>query len=68
MPFAEFLRTKGSTERLHGSWPKPPSLGGLTYKHFPSKESLYAAMLDACVKGPTFAEFKRILNFGPFHP
>ena len=25
----------------------------LLYKHFPSKESLYAAMLDACAKGPT---------------
>lgn len=34
----------------------------LLYKHFPSKESLYAAMLDACAKGPTFAEFKRILT------
>src|SRR5919106_3391967 len=33
----------------------------LLYKHFPSKESLYAAMLDACAKGPTFAEYKRIL-------
>jgi AcrR family transcriptional regulator len=37
----------------------------LLYKHFPSKESLYAAMLDACVKGPTFAEFKRILTLEP---
>src|SRR5215475_6046032 len=37
----------------------------LLYKHFPSKESLYAAMLDACVKGPTFAEFKRILTLDP---
>jgi len=34
----------------------------LLYKHFPSKELLYAAMLDACAKGPTFAEFKRILT------
>jgi|SRR5262245_6839579 len=33
----------------------------LLYKHFPSKESLYAAMLDACAKGPTFAEASRIL-------
>jgi AcrR family transcriptional regulator len=24
----------------------------LIYKHFPSKESLYAAMPDACAKGP----------------
>jgi len=37
----------------------------LLYKHFPSKESLYAAMLDACIKGPTFAEFKRILTLDP---
>ena len=37
----------------------------LLYKHFPSKESLYAAMLDACAKGPTFAEFKRILALEP---
>ena len=29
----------------------------LIYKHFPSKQSLYAAMLDACAKGPAFAEF-----------
>lgn len=34
----------------------------LLYKHFPSKESLFAAMLDACAKGPTFAESKRILE------
>ncbi|MGH7828344.1 MAG: TetR/AcrR family transcriptional regulator [Candidatus Binatia bacterium] len=33
----------------------------LLYKHFPSKESLYAAMLDACAEGPAFAEFNRIL-------
>src|SRR5215510_8608861 len=37
----------------------------LLYKHFPSKESLYVAMLDACIKGPTFAEFKRILTLDP---
>jgi AcrR family transcriptional regulator len=37
----------------------------LIYKHFPSKESLYAAMLDACVKGPVFAEFKRLLALEP---
>jgi AcrR family transcriptional regulator len=37
----------------------------LLYKHFPSKESLYAAMLDACVKGPVFTEFKRILALEP---
>ena len=34
----------------------------LLYKHFPSKESLYAAMLDGCAKGPTFAEASRILE------
>jgi len=37
----------------------------LLYKHFPSKESLYAAMLEACAKGPTFAEFSRILTLEP---
>ena len=37
----------------------------LLYKHFPSKESLFAAMLDACAKGPTFAEFNRILALKP---
>jgi AcrR family transcriptional regulator len=37
----------------------------LLYKHFPSKESLYAAMLDACAKGPTFAQFNRILALEP---
>jgi AcrR family transcriptional regulator len=34
----------------------------LLYKHFPSKESLYAAMLHGCAKGPTFAEASRILE------
>jgi len=34
----------------------------LLYKHFPSKESLYAAMLDGCANGPTFAEASRILE------
>jgi AcrR family transcriptional regulator len=34
----------------------------LLYKHFPSKESLYAAMLNGCAKGPTFAEASRILE------
>ena len=34
----------------------------LLYKHFPSKESLYAAMLEGCSKGPTFAEATRILE------
>src|ERR1051325_9139387 len=37
----------------------------LIYKHFPSKESLYAAMLDACAKGPAFVEFNRILALKP---
>jgi AcrR family transcriptional regulator len=37
----------------------------LIYKHFPSKESLYAAMLDACAKGPAFVEFNRILALTP---
>ena len=34
----------------------------LLYKHFPSKQSLYAAMLGGCAKGPTFAEASRILE------
>src|ERR687891_2069012 len=34
----------------------------LLYKHFPSKQSLYAAMLEGCSKGPTFAEATRILE------
>jgi AcrR family transcriptional regulator len=34
----------------------------LIYKHFPSKESLYAAMLESAAKGPAFAEFSRILT------
>jgi AcrR family transcriptional regulator len=34
----------------------------LLYKHFPSKESLYAAMLGGCAKGPTFAEASRIVE------
>lgn len=37
----------------------------LLYKHFPSKESLYAAMLEACANGPAFAEFSRILALRP---
>jgi AcrR family transcriptional regulator len=37
----------------------------LLYKHFPSKESLYAAMLDACAKGASFIEFRRILSLEP---
>src|SRR5947199_7811746 len=34
----------------------------LLYKHFPSKELLYAAMLEGCSKGLTFAEATRILE------
>ncbi|HEX9143298.1 MAG TPA: TetR/AcrR family transcriptional regulator [Candidatus Binatia bacterium] len=37
----------------------------LIYKHFPSKRSLYMAMLEACANGPTFAEFNRILALQP---
>ena len=37
----------------------------LIYKHFPSKRSLYMAMLEACASGPTFAEFNRILALQP---
>ena len=33
----------------------------LLYKHFPSKESLYGAMLDACAEGPLAAEWGRVL-------
>lgn len=37
----------------------------LIYKHFPSKESLYAAMLEACADGPMAAEFTRVLALPP---
>jgi AcrR family transcriptional regulator len=37
----------------------------LLYKHFPSKESLFSAMLATSAKGPSFAEFKRILALDP---
>jgi AcrR family transcriptional regulator len=37
----------------------------LLYRHFPSKESLYAAMLEACARGPVFAEFNRVLALPP---
>ncbi len=37
----------------------------LLYKHFPSKELLYAAMLDACAKGPGLIEYRRILALEP---
>jgi AcrR family transcriptional regulator len=37
----------------------------LLYKHFPSKESLFSAMLTTGAKGPSFAEFKRILALDP---
>jgi AcrR family transcriptional regulator len=37
----------------------------LIYKHFPSKESLYAAMLEASAKGPAFEQFRRILGLEP---
>jgi AcrR family transcriptional regulator len=37
----------------------------LIYKHFPSKESLFTAMLDASTKGSTFVEFNRILALEP---
>jgi AcrR family transcriptional regulator len=33
----------------------------LLYKHFPSKESLYTAMLEGCAQSPVFAELTRIL-------
>jgi AcrR family transcriptional regulator len=37
----------------------------LLYKHFPSKESLYVAMLEACADGPMAAEFTRALTLAP---
>jgi AcrR family transcriptional regulator len=37
----------------------------LLYRHFPSKESLYAAMLDDCAKGPGLIEYHRILALEP---
>ncbi|MGH7830949.1 MAG: TetR/AcrR family transcriptional regulator, partial [Candidatus Binatia bacterium] len=37
----------------------------LLYKHFPSKESLYSAMLEHCARGPGLLEYKRILALEP---
>lgn len=37
----------------------------LLYRYFPSKDSLYAAMLEACARGPVFAEFNRVLALPP---
>ena len=37
----------------------------LLYKHFPSKESLYVAMLEACADGPMATEFTRVLTLPP---
>lgn len=37
----------------------------LLYKHFPSKESLYAAMLGDCIKGAGLVEFNRIMALEP---
>jgi AcrR family transcriptional regulator len=37
----------------------------LLYKHFPSKESLYAAMLEACADGPVATAFTRVLTLPP---
>lgn len=37
----------------------------LIYKHFPSKETLYAAVLEASAQGPTFVQFNRILKLEP---
>jgi AcrR family transcriptional regulator len=37
----------------------------LLYKHFPSKESLYSAMLEACANGPGFLEFRRAMELEP---
>lgn len=34
----------------------------LLYRHFPSKESLYDAVLDSCVGSPTWNEFNRIMK------
>jgi len=37
----------------------------LLYRHFPSKESLYAAMRGACVTPETLAEFQKVLALEP---
>jgi AcrR family transcriptional regulator len=37
----------------------------LLYKHFPSKESLYSAMRDACAKGPGFIAYNRVMALEP---
>jgi AcrR family transcriptional regulator len=44
----ELARTAGVSEAL-------------LYKHFPSKESLYTAMLEGCAQSPVFAKLTRIL-------
>jgi AcrR family transcriptional regulator len=40
----------------------------LLYKPFPSKESLHAAMLEACAASPELAEFGRALARRPRRP
>ena len=37
----------------------------LLYRHFPSKESLYTAMCQACLTGKTAEEYKQILALEP---
>jgi AcrR family transcriptional regulator len=37
----------------------------LLYKHFPSKQSLYAAMREACARGPGFIEYSRVMALDP---
>jgi AcrR family transcriptional regulator len=37
----------------------------LLYKHFPSKQSLYAAMREACAKEPGFIEYSRVMALQP---
>lgn len=59
------MLAKALTAQPHGSWPNRGSLEALLYKHFPSKESLYAAMLDDCAKGPGLIEYHRILALEP---
>ena len=67
MPFAGFC---GQRVRRHDYTELAKAAGvseALLYKHFPSKESLYAAMLDACVEGRDLRGIQANLDFGPIH-
>jgi AcrR family transcriptional regulator len=37
----------------------------LLFRHFPTKERLYAAVREDCIKGPTLDEFNRVMSLEP---